>query len=146
MTPRAGAAFQCNTTRVEKRTMEIDYRPRLGVLAPVDGHLITRLTWSDVPLGDRLVGWSGLHDYYARKNSDAPVPFKVYVDGELVVDRVARNSDAWLRFEVDTAAIRARKPAPTATIRFELSSPAPQWRNLGFHAETRSARATEGTP
>jgi hypothetical protein len=118
--------------RAEPRTLEIDYQPRLAILAPLDQGQgkSTSLEWRDVPLGDKLVGWVGLHDYYARKHSDAPIDFTLFVDGRAVHHMRVTNADGWKRFEVPTSS------AP-GTVRVELSSPSAAWRNAGFHLEAR---------
>ncbi len=122
--------FRCATTRVERRTLEIDYRPRRGVLAPVDGGLVTRIEFPSATLGAELVGYTGIHDYYSRKNSDGPVDFTVFVDGQPVATVHHRNEDGWRRFAVAT------KPG-THAVRFEVRAPSAAWRTFGFHAEAR---------
>jgi len=114
---------------VEPRTLEIDYRPRRGLLIPVDSRT-TALSYDDVLLGSRLVGYAGLHDYYARKNADGPVDVRLFIDGQKQLEVRARNEDGWKRFELPTA------PGKHA-VRFEISSPQPAWRNLGLHVEAR---------
>jgi hypothetical protein len=128
-----GGGFRCGSTRVEARTLEVDYRPHRGILCPVDAARVTRIEYSAAPLGTTLVGYTGIHDYYSRKNADGPVDFKVFIDERERLSVRARNADGWRRFTVDTAA-----EAGTAhTVRFEVSSPQPAWRTFGFHAETR---------
>ena len=127
------AGFGCASTHVGRRTLEIDYRPRRGVLVPVDQRLITRLEYRSVPLGGTLVGYTGLHDYYARKNTDGPVDFAVYIDDEPVHRARTGNADAWKRFAIDTS----RYAGAVHRVRFEVSAPAPAWRNFGFHVEAR---------
>jgi hypothetical protein len=121
--------FKCPATRVERRTLEIDYQPRRGVLVPLETGRTTVLSY-EATLGSKLVGYTGLHDYFARKNADGPVDVKILVDGEQRLETRARNQDGWKRFELPT-------PAGTHTVRFEISSPAPSWRNLGIHVEAR---------
>lgn len=133
--PRDGdAGFGCASTHVGRRTLEIDYRPRRGVLVPVDQHLVTRLEYRAVPLGGTLVGYTGLHDYYARKNADGPVDFVVFIDDETVYRGRTGNADAWKRFAIDTSRFAGAAPH---RVRFEVSAPAPAWRNFGFHVEAR---------
>ena len=130
----SGAMGRCPGSRVERRTMEIDYRPRLGVLAPADNARTTHITFAEVPLGKSLVVYSGMHDYYARKNSDALVDFRVAVDGKQQLAVRIGNDDHWSRFEVDTAALSGTRHE----VRFDVAAIGnPQWRNLGFHAEAR---------
>lgn len=124
--------WQCGSSKLERRTLEIDYRPRRGLLVPAE-RAPTTLDWSEVPLGDTLVVYAGLHDYYARKSADGLVDFALLVDGkELVAARVG-NGDGWRRFDVDTRALAGTRHA--VTLRVSASNPA--WRNFGFHAEAR---------
>jgi hypothetical protein len=112
--------------RAEPRTLEVDYRPRRGILAPAPASI----EFSDVPLGGKLVGYTGLHDYFSRKNSDAPVDFVVRIDGAEKLRVRHQNDEGWRRFEIVT-------PAGSHAVQFEISSPSPAWRTFGFHAEVR---------
>jgi hypothetical protein len=116
---------------VEARTLEIDYRPRRGILAKMEQSKTTRLEWSDVPEAKSLVGYVGLHDYYARKNADGPIRLTVFVDGQNLRSLEARNADGWKRFTVEL-------PPGRHAVRVELSAPSAAWRNAGFHLEARS--------
>lgn len=140
--PRDGDAFRCATTRVERRTLEVDYRPRRGILAPVDGKLTTRVEFARVPMGRSLVGYTALHDYYSRKNSDAPVEFTVYVDGVRVFSRAHRNEDGWSRFVVDTTPWTGGEH----TVRFDVRAANPAWRTFGYTAETRPHPPEDDAP
>ncbi len=131
--------FRCGATRVEPRTLEIDYRPRRGILVPADGNKTTRLEFTDVTLGSSLVGYTGLHDYYSRKNSDAPVDFAVLIDGVEKQQIHHANSDGWRRFTIDTEALAGTKH----TVRFEVWAANPAWRTFGFHAEARTGPLRE---
>ena len=129
----SGAIGRCPGSLVERRTLEIDYRPRRGILAPADNARTTHIDFSEVPLGKSLVVYSGIHDYYARKNSDALVDFRVSIDGKPQLALHIGNDDRWSRFEVDTSALSGTRHA----VRFDVAASQPQWRNLGFHAEAR---------
>ncbi|MDB4967543.1 MAG: hypothetical protein JWN44_3232 [Myxococcales bacterium] len=128
-----GPSWRCPGSRLERRTLEIDYRPRRGILAPAESARATHLAFTEVPLGARLVVYAGIHDYYARKNGSGLVDLALVVDGkELLAARVA-NSDGWKRYEIDTRALAGGRH----TVRFDLGATDPAWRNLGFHAEAR---------
>ena len=86
-----------------------------------------------MPLGDTLVVYAGLHDYYARKNGDGVVDFSVDVDGVEKLRARIGNGDGWRRFELDTRALAGTRHAVT----FESRRRQPAWRNFGFHAEAR---------
>ena len=126
---RDGDARRCGANRVGPRVLEIDYQPRRGILVPVTGGQVTSIAYDGVP-GGRLVGYAGLHDYYARKSADGMVMFRVRVDDGKSLSLAIHNEDGWRRFELDLA-------PGTHTVRFEVESEHPAWRNLGFHAEVR---------
>jgi hypothetical protein len=123
------AEFRCASTRVERRTLEIDYRPRRGLLIPADGRRATALTF-DATLGKTLVVYGGISDYYARKSASGSVRFRVVVDGTERLATDIRNEDGWRRMELETQ-------AGAHQVRFEVSAPDPAWRSFGFHAEAR---------
>jgi len=57
----------------------------------------------------------------------------VLIDGHPVAEVVTRNRSGWLATTVDTRAWAGR----TAPVRFEISSPAPAFRQFAFAAESR---------
>jgi hypothetical protein len=125
-----GTGFRCGGTSIGPRTLEIDYQPRRGILAPPDGGKVTRLEWTDAPLGASLVGYTGIHDYFSRKNADGPVDFTLFVDGKQRVQQRTLNADNYKKFSIPT------EPGPH-TVRVEISAPNTSWRTFGFHLEAR---------
>lgn len=124
---------RCQSTRVARRTLEIDYRPRRGVLAPVAERMTTRIEYPAAPLGARLVVYAGIHDYYSRKNADGRVELVTYVDDTPVLRTSVGNTDAWKRHEIDTG----RFAGAPHRVRFEIGAPSAAWRTFGMHAEAR---------
>jgi len=118
--------------RFSVRTLEIDYRPRRGILVQPSPQPTT-FQWREVPLGSSLVVYAGLHDYYARKSADGIVDFSVDVDGVEKLRARIGNDDGWRRFDIDTTRLAGGRH----DVRFLVSSAQPAWRNLGFHAEAR---------
>lgn len=127
------AAFGCASTRVERRTLEVDYEPRRGLLTPVDGARTTHVAWEGVAFGNTLVAYAGIHDYYARKSGAGRVDFRVSVDGKELVAAQVGNDDGWRRFDLDTRALAGQ----AHTVRVDVSAKEPAWRTFGFHLETR---------
>jgi hypothetical protein len=125
--------FRCAATRVEPRTLEMNFLPRRGILVPADGARMTELEWTEVPLGQTLVIYTGIHDYYSRKRGDGLVELRVFVDGRQLLDANTGNDDAWRRYDLDTAAAAGTRH----TVRFVVSARNPEWRSFGFHAEAR---------
>jgi hypothetical protein len=76
-------AFVCGSTRVERRTMEIDYQPRRGIVTELAAGQKTLLRFS-IPdsawQGSTLHLWLGLHDYHQRKQAQGPVVVTVDLD------------------------------------------------------------------
>jgi hypothetical protein len=118
-------------TRVDQRVMEIDYQPRRGLLTPIVAGQTNEIVYEDVPGGGTLVGYVGLHDYYARKSADGVVLFRAQVDDTSAVTLPVRNQDGWKRFEMPL-------PEGKHKVRFSLSAEQPAWRLPGFHAEVRA--------
>ena len=128
--PKSGWA--CGGQHVERRTLEVDYKPRRGLLVPADRRPTT-LGYSEVPLGSTLVVYAGMHDFYARKSADGLVDFSVDVDGVEKLRARIGNDDGWRRFDLDTRALAGTRH----TVTFHVSAANPAWRNFGFHAEAR---------
>jgi hypothetical protein len=128
-----GSGFRCAGSRVERRTLEIDYQPRRGILTPADGPRTTHVAFGEVPLGASLVVYAGIHDYYARKSADGRVDFRVFIDGRAQLETTIGNADQWRRFEIDTAALAGTRHQ----LRFDVYARDPASRSLGFHAEAR---------
>lgn len=78
-------AFQCPQGRVERRTLEIAYRPRYGLAVTVGAGQVTQVSWDRIPdaafHNATLHLWLGLHDYHARKNAQGPAQVAIDVDG-----------------------------------------------------------------
>ncbi len=125
-----GGGFRCGGTQIERRTLEVDYRPRRGILLPVVGGRVVSIEFADVTLGARLVGYTGLHDFNSRRHADGPVDFRVLIDGQERLGVRHQNNDGWRRFEVETAPGKH-------SVAFLVSAPDPSWRTFGFHAEAR---------
>ena len=137
-----GNARHCGPIKIGPRVLEIDYRPRRGILAPLLSGKTVVITYNDVPAG-KLVGYVGLHDYYARKSADGVVTFRASVDDSQSVTLPVRSPPAneaggaeakvaqWHRYELDLG-------PGTHRVRFELSSDMPASRLPGFSAEVRA--------
>jgi hypothetical protein len=126
-----GKARRCGGSKIEPRVLEIDYRPRRGILVPAQNGQRISIVFSDVP-GGQLVGYVGLHDYYARKNGDGLATLRVRAETSAVVRPVrtpAREGEGWQRFELELG-------PGTHTVRFEIEGQGSN-RLVGFHAEVR---------
>lgn len=132
-----GPRFVCDPRRswnwVGWHLAEVGHRPYRCVFAqPVDGHRM-RIAFKDVPLGRRLVLYTGIDDFENRKRANTPVLLEVYLDDQLGGTVRHLNEWPWHRFELDTAS----KAGKTATVRFEISSPLAFARTFCFTGDTR---------
>lgn len=78
------AEAQSSGGLVERRTLEIDYRPRYGLSLSLAQQQKTVVLYNNIPdeawRSAELRLWLGLHDYYARKNARGPAEVVVDLD------------------------------------------------------------------
>jgi hypothetical protein len=125
----------CPGTSIAPIIGEIDYEPRRCMLAPPPtspGDLL-RIEWHDVPLGRTLVGYAGIHSFYARKAAAGAVELRLSVGGRERARLVHHNDDGWQRFEVPTADATGQH----AAVALEITSAQPLERKLCFALEAR---------
>ena len=125
----------CPGTSIGEIIGEIDYEPRRCILAPppfAPGDVL-RIEWNDVPLGRILVGYAGIHSFYARKAASGPVDVRLSVAGHEVAHSTVHNTDGWLRFEAPTSDYDGKRER----VRLDISSPQPSDRKLCFALEAR---------
>jgi hypothetical protein len=113
--------------------VEVDTRIRRALLAPPQPGVLLAVEFPAVLMGQELAVRTGLHDVWARKFGTGTVYLKVLVDDQAVIEVVTRNRSGWLPSRADTRAWAGR----AARVRFEISSPAPAWRQFAFSAESR---------
>lgn len=112
---------------------EVNYQPYRCIHAhPQEGHVI-RIDYSAVPLGKKLVGYTGIDDFENRRIASAIVSFKVFIGGQEARAIAHQNDWPWRRFEIDTSSLSGR----AQPITFEIGTPAAYARTFCFHAETR---------
>ncbi len=133
--PRGEAgAFHCAASRIERRVMEIDYRPRHGIVVPAEPGRITALEFPDAlpreSAGARLVLWFGLHDYYARKTDSGPVDVMVDLNrGRTRVPVQVFPDRGWQQIIIPIGG--------PGVLRLEVSAKDARARNLGFAGQVR---------
>jgi carboxyl-terminal processing protease len=105
----------------------------IGVEVTIEDNLLTVIALLDAAtLGSKLVGYTGMHDYFARKNGDGPVDLRVFIDGQKKAELRTRNQDAWKRFEIPTE-------AGTHSVRFEMLEPGIGYLRISQFSETTGA-------
>lgn len=135
--PLEGKRFACDPlagwNSVKPLLAEVDHRPYRCIYAhPVEGHLM-RLRFREVPMGRRIVGYTGIDDFENRKRSQAPVHFGVRVSGRPLFQVAHQNHWPWRRFEIDTSAEAGQR----AEVIFEVSAEKAYARAFCFAAEAR---------
>lgn len=102
---------------------EVGFEPHRCIrIVPRPGQTAT-LTFRDVELGARLVGYVGLADVFTRRDVRDPGRLDVVVNGEIAATATAGVDDGWIRFEAETSPgkavveLRATAVGPTATDR-----------------------------
>lgn len=134
---KRGKRFICD----EKRTWnwagphlaEVKHRPyRCVFVHPVDHHTM-RVTYPAVPMGSKLVGYTGIDDFENVKRAKEPVNLNIYVGDTSVGAVVHQNDQGWRRFSFDTKAHAGQ----THPVRFEVNAKIAFSRTFCFSAEVR---------
>jgi hypothetical protein len=112
---------------------DLDLQPRRCVWQHPSGIEPVRVSFSGVPLGDRLVVHGGI-DYNAeRKQEHGPVTLRVFVEGQLLGELVHRDGDGWASVDFDLSGLDLDR----ADVRFETTAPDPSARLFCWSASTR---------
>ncbi|HET6283430.1 MAG TPA: hypothetical protein VFH73_20905 [Polyangia bacterium] len=135
--PLAGDRLACpdiGFNFVKAQLVEVDTRLRQALLAQPVGNATVVVEYPNVPLGREIVLGTGLHNVWMRKAARGPVDIKVVVDGQAMLTVTTTNDTGWTIWRINTVASQGK----TATVRFEITSPAPYQRHFAFAAEARS--------
>lgn len=142
----AAGAFVCPLGRVERRTLEIAYRPRYGLAISVGEGQATELAWSNIPAAAwsraTLHLWLGLHDYHARKNAIGPVQVVIDLDGGQLQRTFtigpAESERGLLHAELALPNSPAQAPSEAPhRLQLRVSAKSAPHHHLGFIAELR---------
>jgi len=117
---------------VALRILEPDYSARRCLYVQPVERAEVRVSFS-ATLGRTLAIRTGLHDYHQRKIGDGRVLLRVFIDGREAGQSWQGSTDGWKPLDLDTAA-QAGQPHE---VTFEVSSPKPYARHVGFAAEAR---------
>ena len=134
--PLAGDRFQCpdiGYNYVRRQIVEVDTRLRLALLAQPVAQATVVIEYPAVRLGRSLVVATGLSNVWMRKEAQGPVDLRVVVDGVADAAFTTRNDDGWALHRLDTSA----RAGQVASVRFEITSPAPRARHFALAAEAR---------
>jgi hypothetical protein len=113
---------------------DLDLQPRRCVWQHPAGVAPVRVTFADVPLGERLVVHGGV-DYHAeRERIHRPVTLRVFIDDRLAGELVHEDGDGWSSAEIATSELAQTR----ATVRFETTAEDPTARLFCWAASTRA--------
>jgi hypothetical protein len=97
-----------------------------------------RVTFRDVPLGDRLVVHGGIDYEHERWRSGSPVTLRVWISDRLAGELVHHDGDGWSKLEIETSTLGLDR----ASVRFETTAEDPTARLFCWSASTRAAGAS----
>jgi hypothetical protein len=116
-------------TRPSLELAEVGFEPHRCIQVVPAAKSSVRITFPQMFLGTRLVGFVGLADVFTRRSPRGPGRLQVEIAGKVVATAVAGVDDGWVRFETATT-------AGPADVTFVASADDPQ-RMICFAAEAR---------
>ncbi|MEB2310242.1 MAG: hypothetical protein OZ921_20325 [Sorangiineae bacterium] len=110
-----------------------EYRPRRCMWATPSAGEPLRLRYRDVPLGEKIYGYTGNSWFLYRDGRSAPVELVVRVGGDALGRAVHQPADGWKRFEFSAGAHAGERE----DVEFELRATGSGERQLCFYADSR---------
>jgi len=111
---------------------DLELEPRRCIWQHPAGPDPVRVTFTDVPLGDRLLIRGGI-DYQAeRRRAHAPVTLRVFINDRMAAELVHEDGDGWSGLEIDTSEL----PRDPAIVRFETTADDPTSRLFCWSASS----------
>lgn len=112
---------------------DLDLQPRRCIWQHPAGMAPVRVSFADVPMGERFVVHGGI-DYHAERDRiHGPVTLRVFIDDRLAGELVHEDGDGWSSAEIDTSQLAHAR----ATVRFETTAEDPTARLFCWAASTR---------
>lgn len=99
---RSGNSWSCKHGRLTIRHAEVGYRPRRCLAVDVADGVTVELQ-ARVPLGARLRGHLGFHDFNGRLRDDAPVVVELAIAGVTRARWTITDMQGWAAFELPTS-------------------------------------------
>ncbi len=118
---------------------DLELQPRRCIWQHPAGTDPVRVTFPDVPLGERLVIHGGIDYNSERRRVHGPVTLRVWIDDRLAGELVHQDGDGWSGIEIDTSELDVRR----AAVRFETTAPDPRARLFCWAASTREGPSNE---
>jgi len=116
---------------------DLELQPRRCIWQHPAGADPVRVTFSDVPLGERLVIRGGIDYQSERRRAHSPVTLRVWIDDQLNGELVHHDGDGWSGIDVDTSGLGLE----SAEVRFETTANDPTARLFCWSASTQAGRS-----
>jgi hypothetical protein len=116
---------------------DLELQPRRCIWQHPAGADPVRVTFSDVPLGERLVIRGGIDYQSERRREHSPVTLRVWIDDRLIGELVHHDGDGWSGIDVDTSGLGLE----SAEVRFETTANDPTARLFCWSASTQAGRS-----
>lgn len=110
-----------------------NYRPRRCVWAHPPGGGKTVVTFHDVKLGSKIVGYGGLPYFLERESKGTPVRLEVFVGDRRLGELIHDDGQGWRRFELSTQPLAGE----SHDVEFRVSSRKAHQREFCFQADIR---------
>jgi hypothetical protein len=116
---------------------DLELQPRRCIWQHPAGPEPVRVTFANVPVGERLLIRGGI-DYQAeRRRVHAPVTLRVWIDERMAGELVHEDGDGWSGIEIDTSELGLER----ATVRFETTADNPDARLFCWSASATRGRS-----
>lgn len=119
---------------------DLDLQPRRCIWQHPAGRDPVRVTFTEVPLGDRLLIRGGIDYQSERRRSHGPVTLRVWINEQMAAELVHEDGDGWAGLEIDTSEL----PGEPATVRFETTADDPTARLFCWSASSVINRGSSG--
>ena len=116
---------------------DLELQPRRCIWQHPAGADPVRVTFPDVPLGERLVIRGGIDYQSERRRVHSPVTLRVWLDDRLIGELVHHDGDGWSGIDVDTSSLGLER----AQVRFETTAPDPTARLFCWSASIQAGVA-----
>ncbi|HTM45530.1 MAG TPA: hypothetical protein VL137_11275 [Polyangiaceae bacterium] len=107
------------------------YRPKRCIWAPPAGSRGTRVTFSNVPMGNTVRGYSALPFWNEREGKHNTTQIQLTVDGVVVGNTKHADGEGWKEFEFPTTTFSGKR----ATVQFDVTTVRGAPREYCFYAE-----------
>ncbi|MBT8452477.1 MAG: hypothetical protein KJO40_10965 [Deltaproteobacteria bacterium] len=111
---------------------DLDLEPRRCIWQHPAGRDPVRVTFTEVPLGDRLLVHGGIDYQIERRRNHGPVTLRVWINERIAAELLHEDGDGWASLEIDTSELLGQ----TATVRFETTADDPTARLFCWSASS----------